>query len=125
MPSRLQLPLLLLLALLLTLNVPNLCSAAELDDYLPNAPSSTATPNRPNSRRDLGYIVVLKDAPVLTYSGGGDADMAETASVRAPGGKLDVSSAAVAAYAEFVEAQSVAVAARAGVAAEQLAYKYR
>jgi hypothetical protein len=68
---------------------------------------------------------VLKDAPVLTYSGGGDADLAATASARAAGGKLDVRSAAVTAYAAYVEAQSVAVAARVGIAAEQLAYKYR
>jgi hypothetical protein len=123
MPSRLQLLLpLLLISLLLATTLLTFCSAAESAD-LSSALGSTA--NRPSSKRNLGYIVVLKDAPVLTYSGGGDADMAETASIRAPGGKLDVSSAAVAAYAEFVETQSVAVAARAGVAAEQLSYKFR
>jgi hypothetical protein len=127
---RLPRPLLLLLSLLLASSLPAFCAAAAAaataaadPDDVPGLISSTA--NRPSSKRDLGYIVVLKDAPVLTYSGGGDADMAETASVRAPGGKLDVTSAAVTAYADFVEAQSVAVAARAGVAADQVAYKYR
>jgi hypothetical protein len=117
------LPSLLLLSLLLLSSCSSLASAADPDDAPTTAARSSSTAS--SQQNNAAYIVMLKDAPVLTYHGGNDADMPETASARVAGGKLDVRSAAVAAYASFVEAQSVAVAARAGVAAEQMSYKYR
>jgi subtilisin family serine protease len=77
------------------------------------------------------YFVVLKDAPSATYRGdisGFEATQVQQASVTSDSAavrKLDVSSAAVVAYAAFLEAQSASVAAAADVAAEDLLYTYK
>lgn len=77
------------------------------------------------------YIVVLEDAPAATYRGdvsGYEATHVQAASASSDSSgprKLDVSTAAVVAYAAFLEEQSVSVAAAASVAAEDVLYKYK
>jgi hypothetical protein len=51
--------------------------------------------------------------------------MAATAQAANSGGKLDVTSAAAAAYSSFLETASVSVASRAGISVSSVTYKYR
>lgn len=71
----------------------------------------------------VGYIIMLRNTePVVSYRDGRAAGLAATAV--AAGAKLHIGSAAVAAYAQHLEAQSLAVATRAG-AADRVVYKYK
>ncbi|WIA40503.1 hypothetical protein OEZ86_013853 [Tetradesmus obliquus] len=77
------------------------------------------------------YIVVFVNTPAATYKGdvsGYEATHVQAASISSDDSaspKLDVSTAAVVAYAAFLEEQSVSVAAAASVAAEDVLYKYK
>jgi hypothetical protein len=76
------------------------------------------------------YFVVLRDAPAATYRGdtsGYAATQVQQVSIASDSAavrKLDVSTAAVVAYAEFLEAQSASVAATADIAADDMLYTY-
>jgi subtilisin family serine protease len=76
------------------------------------------------------YFVVLRDAPAATYRGdtaGYVATQVQRASATRDSSavrKLDVSTAAVVAYAKFLEAQSASVAATADIAADDVLYTY-
>jgi subtilisin family serine protease len=76
------------------------------------------------------YFVILNDAPAATYGGdlsGYAATQVQQASITGDDvvRKLDVSSAAVVAYTEFLEAQSASVAATADIAADDVLYTYK
>lgn len=71
------------------------------------------------SSKSVGYVVTLKHAPVVSYAASAEGGVATAAA------GPDIHSAAAVMYADYVEAQSVAVAARTGVTQNVLyTYKY-
>jgi hypothetical protein len=116
-------------ALLLTLAIGSSLAAADAptygrnnDDNMQQKVEAQLAQRRLANKLQRSYIVKLKAAPLAAYRGG-VSGLVATAS--ADGGKLDVSSAAAAAYAAHVDAQSAAVAAAAGVQPSSIGYKYR
>lgn len=78
-----------------------------------------------SSKGEYGWIVVLDDDPTVTYQGGGQAGMAATAvSTQTIGQKPDFTTAAVQAYAQYLETKSFTVASRVG-AADKVTYTYK
>jgi subtilisin family serine protease len=77
------------------------------------------------------YFVILSNDPAATYRGdvsGYEATQVQAASSSGDGTaahKLEVSSAAVVAYAAFLEEESASVASAANVAADDVLYKYK
>jgi hypothetical protein len=130
----------LLLLLLQLSSLPPLHATSQEDGYLDTAEaasdmgastsrsgssSSSSSSGSRDSGQNFGYIITLTHDPVVSYKGGGPAGMAATAQAADSGGRLDVTSAAAAAYSSFLETASVSVASRAGIAASSATYQYR
>jgi hypothetical protein len=98
---------------------------AEATSRMGTSSFSSSSSSSSEGGQDFGYIITLQHDPVVSYSGGGTAGMVATAQAAPSAGKLDVTSAAVAAYSSFLETASVSVASRAGIAASSVTYKYR
>uniref|UniRef100_A0A383VGY9 Peptidase S8/S53 domain-containing protein n=1 Tax=Tetradesmus obliquus TaxID=3088 RepID=A0A383VGY9_TETOB len=111
-------------------------AAGEADPGDAEAAADTATPSSSSSSssssrrgRSLGYIITLRHDSVVSFNGGGPSGIAATAAAAANptsgGVKLDVTTAAVAAYSSFLETASVSVASRANIAPSSITYRYR